>query len=243
VIAGDVKAPAALAMVRRHFDRIPRGATPPPMTALEPPQKDERRLLLRKEDAQLPVVNIAWHVPNYTSPDAAALEILSTLLSEGRSSRLYRRLVYEKRMALGAGGEYSYTSLDPTLFWFYATLLPGQSPEVVEQALLAEVEQLKREPVPTEELERARNQIEAAFVWQQDSVFSRASVLGRYELLGSWRLLEDFLPKLRAVTAADVQRVAQRYFVVDEKNVSVLLPAPAPAAAAGGAPAGPKGSR
>ena len=231
VIAGDVKADAALAMVRRHFGPIPRGATPPPMTAVEPPQADERRLVLRKEDAQLPVVNIAWHVPNYTSPDAAALEVLSTLLSEGRSSRLYRRLVYEKRMALGAGGEYSYTSLDPTLFWFYATLLPGQSPEAMEQALLAEVEQLTREPVPTEELERARNQIEAAFVWQQDSVFSRASVLGRYELLGSWRLLDDFLPKLRAVTAADLQRVAQRYFVVEHKNVSVLLPAPAAAAA------------
>ncbi len=240
VIAGDVKAADALTMVRRHFGPIPRGATPPPMTAVEPPQQDERRLVLRKADARLPMVNIAWHVPNYTSPDAPALEVLSTLLSEGRASRLYRRLVYEKRMALGAGGEYSYTSLDPPLFWFYATLLPGQSPETVEQALLAEVEQLKREPVPTEELQRARNQIEAAFVWQQDSVFSRASVLGRYELMGSWRLLEDFLPKVRAVTAADVQRVAQRYFVFDHKNVSVLLPVPA---AGGDTPAGAKGSR
>ena len=97
--------------------------------------------------------------------------------------------------------------------------------------LLAEMDTLGKEPVSDLELQRARNQIEAAFVWQQDSVFSRASVLGRYELLGSWRLLDDFLPKLRAVTAADLQRVAQRYFVVEHKNVSVLLPAPAAAAA------------
>jgi zinc protease len=201
------------------------------VTAVEPPQGDERRVIVRKADAQLPVVNIAWHVPNYRSEDAAALELLSTVLSEGRSSRLYRRLVYEKRMVLGAGGEYSYSSLDPTLFWFYATLLPGQTAEAVEQALLAEVEQLKTELVPAEELERARNQIEASFVWQQDSVFSRASVLARYEMMGSWHLLDDFLPKLRAVTSADLQRVARQYFAVDRKNVSILLPA-APAAAA-----------
>ena len=225
VIAGDVKAADALTLVRRRFGPIPRGAAPPPVTAVEPPQIDERRLVVRKDGAQLPMVNIGWHVPNHTSPDAPALELLSTVLSEGRSSRLYQRLVYEKRVVLGAGGEYSYSSLDPALFWFYATPLPGQTPEAVEQALLAEVERLKQEVVPDEELERARNQIEASFVWQQDSVFSRASALGRFEMLGSWRLLDDFLPRLRAVTAADLQRVARLYFPVDRKNVSILLPA------------------
>ena len=225
VIAGDVKAAGALALARRRFGPIPRGATPPPVTAVEPPQIDERRLVVRKDGAQLPMVNIGWHVPNHTSPDAPALELLSTVLSEGRSSRLYQRLVYEKRVALGAGGEYSYSSLDPALFWFFATPLPGQTPEVVEQALLGEVERLKQEVVSDEELERARNQIEASFVWQQDSVFSRASALGRFEMLGSWRLLDDFLPRLRAVTAADLQRVARLYFPVDRKNVSILLPA------------------
>lgn len=231
VIAGDVKAADALALARKRFGPIPRGATPSPVTAVEPPQIDERRLVVRKDGAQLPMVNIGWHVPNHTSADAPALELLSTILSEGRSSRLYQRLVYEKRMVLGAGGEYSYSSLDPALFWFFATPLPGQTPESVEQALLAEVERLKQEVVPDEELQRARNQIEASFVWQQDSVFSRASVLGRFELLGSWRLLDDFLPRLRAVTAADLQRVARLYFPVDRKNVSILLPAePAPQA-------------
>ena len=224
VIAGDVRAPAALAMVRRHFAGLRRGPAPPPVTAVEPPAIDERRLVVRREQAQLPVVNIAWHVPNHTSPDAPALELLSTLLSSGRASRLYQRLVYDKRMVLGAGGDYSYFSLDPSLFWFYAAPLPGQAPEAVEQALLAEIERLKQEVVPDEELTRARNQIEASFVWQQDSVFSRASVLGRFEMLGSWRLLDDYLPKLRAVTAADLQRVARTYFPLDRKNVSILLP-------------------
>lgn len=225
VIAGDVRPAAALALARRHFGGIPRGAPPPSVTAVEPPQIDERRLLVRKEGAQLPIVNIAWHVPNHRAADAPALELLSTLLSSGRSSRLYRRLAYEKRMVLGAGGDYSYFSLDPSLFWFYATPLPGQTPEAVEQALLAEIERLKQEPVPDEELTRARNQIEASFIWRQDSVFSRASVLGRFEMLGSWRLLEDYLPRLRAVTPADLQRVARTYFALDRKSVSTLLPA------------------
>jgi zinc protease len=231
VIAGDVRPAAALALVRRHFGPIPRGAQPPPVTAVEPPQIDDRRSVIRKQGAQLPVVNIAWHVPSHASADAPALELLSTLLSSGRASRLYQKLVYEKRMALGAGGDYSYFFLDPSLFWFYATPLPGQAPDAVEQALLAEVERLKQEPVPDEELARARNQIEASFVWQQDSVFSRASVLGRFEMLGSWRLLDDYLPKLRAVTAADLQRVARTYFALDRKNVSILLPAEPPAPA------------
>ena len=100
VIAGDVRAPAALAMVRRHFAGVPRGPAPPPVTAVEPPAIDERRLVVRREQAQLPVVNIAWHVPNHTSPDAPALELLSTVLSSGRASRLYQKLVYEKRMVL-----------------------------------------------------------------------------------------------------------------------------------------------
>jgi zinc protease len=225
VIAGDVRGPAALAMVRRHFGKIARGAAPPPVTAVEPPALDERRLVVRREQAQLPLVNIAWHVPNHTSPDAPALELLSTVLSSGRTSRLYQKLVYEKRMVLSAGGDYSYFSLDPSLFWFWAAPLPGQAPEAVEQALVAEIERLKQEVVPEEELVRARNQIEASFVWEQDSVFSRASVLGRFEMLGSWRLLDDYLPRLRAVTAADLQRVAQTYFALDRKNVSILLPA------------------
>ncbi len=231
-IVGDVTATEALARVREIFGGIPRGPEPPAVTAVEPPQLGERRVTVRKAGAQLPIVTIAYHVPNHASPDAAALELLSTILSEGRASRLYRRLVYEQRLALGAGGDYSYASRDPNLFWFYATPLPGHTVEGVERALLEEIERLKAEPVPDEELDRAKNQIEASFVWRQDSVHSRASGLARFELLGSWRLLDRFVPMIRAVTAADIQRVARTHFPADRKNVGVLLPAePSPPAA------------
>src|SRR6266545_622340 len=219
VVVGDVKAPEVMERVRRLFGPIPRGPELPPVTAVEPPQIDERRVLVSKAGAQLPIVDLAWHVPNHGSPDSAALELLSTILSEGRASRLYRKLVYEGRLALGAGGDYSYFSRDPNLFAFYATPLPGQSAQALEGALL------KNELVPEEELQRAKNQIEAAFVWRQDSVHSRASSLARFELAGSWRLQADFVPRIRAVTAADLQRVARTYFPTDRKNVAILLPA------------------
>jgi zinc protease len=225
VVVGDVKVQEVLALVGRLFGSIPHGQEPPATTAVEPPQVDDRRVVIKRVDTQLPIISVAWHVPNHRSADAPALELLSTILSEGRASRLYRKLVYEQRLALGAGGDYSYFSRDPNLFSFSATALPGQKPQVLEEALLSEIELLKKELVPDEELQRAKNQIEAAFVWRQDSVHSRASSLARFELLGSWKLQQEFVPRILAVTAVDLQRVARSYFPTDRKNVGVLLPA------------------
>ena len=230
VVVGDVQSARILDRVRHVFGPVPRGPEPPRVTAVEPPQIDERRLWIKKAGAQLPIVDLAWHVPNFRSEDAPALEVLSTILAEGRTSRLYKKLTYERRLAMAAGGDYSYFSLDPNIFWLYATPLPGQAPEALEQALLAEVELIKSEPVPAEELERAKNQIEASFVWRQDSVYSRASDLARFELAGSWRLVERYIPSIRAVTAADIQRVARAYFPSDRKNAAVLVPVDPPAA-------------
>ena len=225
VAAGDFKPPELLEKIRKHFGVIPRGADPPSVQVVEPKQNGARRVTVKKE-AQLPLVFVGYHVPNYASKDAPALELLSTILSEGRSSRLYRRLVYEQEIALNAGGDYSYFSTDPNLFWFFATGQPGQSPETLERALMQEVERLKNEPVSEVELQRAKNQIEASFVFRQDSVYSRASLLVRFELIGGWRLEKAFVPGIRAVTAEDLRRVAQTYFPDERRNVGVLLPVP-----------------
>ena len=174
---------------------------------------------------------IGFHVPNYQSADAPALEVLSSILQDGRASRLYRRLVYERRMALNVGGDYSYLSFDPNLFWFSGTPLPGQTPETLEQGMMDEIERVKSEPVPEEEVERAKNQIEAGFIWRLDSIHSRASTLARFELARSWRDSESFVGLIRQVTAADLQRVARAYFQIDRRTVGVLLPGAAPAAA------------
>jgi zinc protease len=172
------------------------------------------------------VVYLAWHVPTYASPDAPALEVLSTVLAGGRAARLYRHLVSERQLALEAGGDYSYFSLDPNLFWVWATAMPGRRVEELEQALMEELERLQREPVGARELERAKNQIEAQLVFQLDSVHRRATLLARFEALGDYRLLDQFIPRIRAVTAADLERVARTYFPPDRKNVGILLPRP-----------------
>jgi zinc protease len=219
--------PAAEVMdkIKATFGKNPKGAPAPPVLAVEPPQNGERRVLVRK-DAQLPIVYLGYLVPNQKSADAPALELLSVVLSGGRSSRLYRHLVHERQLALEAGGDYSYFSLDPNLFWFWATPLTGQTPDTLEQALLGEMEQLKREPITAEELTRAKNQIEAGYVFQDDSIHSRAALLARFELIGGYALRDGFLDRIRAVTAADVQRVARLYFEDDKKNVGTLLPKP-----------------
>ena len=225
VAVGDFQASELLEKVRARFGPIPRGSDPPPVRAAEPEQRGERRVWLRRE-AQLPVIFIGYPVPNHRSPDAYALDVLSVILAGGRASRLYQRLVYRERLALDAGGDYGRLSLDPESFTFYATALPGKTVEEVERALLAEVEQLQTELVGEEELQRAKNQIEAAFLFGQDSVRTRAGTLGRYELVGGWRLFQAFLPGVRAVSREDVRAAAQRYFVRDRQTTAILVPTP-----------------
>jgi len=225
VAVGDFKAPEALQKIRRHFGAIPRGPDPPRMLAVEPPQNGERRVIVHKQ-AQLPIVYLGYHVPDQQSNDAPALELLSTVLAGGRASRLYKNLVYQRQLALEAGGDYPYFSLDPNLFWFWGTPMPEQTPEVMEKALLEEMERLKKEPVTEEELTRAKNQVEAAFVFQEDSVHRRASLLARFELIGGYALMDRYLDRLRGVTAADLSRVAQAYFQDYRKSVGILIPTP-----------------
>jgi len=225
VAVGAFRAADVLEKIKKRFGRIPRGKTPPPLLAIEPVQNGERRVSVTKQ-AELPIVYMAWHVPNYKSDDSVALELLSTILSGGRASRLYRDLVYQRQLALEAGGDNSYFSIDPNLFWFWATPMPGQTPEKLEAELSAHMERLKTEPVTDEELARAKNQVEAAFVYQEDSVHQRASLLARFELAGGYAMKDSFLTKIRALTAADLTRVARTWFVPERKSVGVLLPKP-----------------
>ncbi|MGH7410355.1 MAG: M16 family metallopeptidase [Candidatus Methylomirabilis sp.] len=223
IVVGDFRSDELLPKIRQHFGAIPRGPEPPSVRAVEPPQHGERRLTLKKE-AELPFVYMGYHVPNLKHQDNYALEVLAYILSGGKSARIYKSLVYEKQIALFAGGGYDRESIDPNLFPLYASVMPGKTAEEVERALTAEIERLKTEPVPDRELEKAKNQIEAGFLFGQDSVFNLARQLAEYEIAAGWRAWAAYLPGIRAVRVEDLQRVANTYLTTDNRTVAVLIP-------------------
>jgi len=236
IIVGDIKAETLLPTIKQLFEPIPRGPEPKPLAAMEPEQKGERRFLLKRE-AQVPFVMMGYRVPNYTSEDSYALDILESILSRGKSSRLYQSLVYDQKSALAVGAEYSLMQTDPGLFYFYALVSPGQKVEAVEEALNKEIKRLQAEPPTDIELQRAKNQVEAARIFEQDSNFRHAMLLGQAETVGAgWRKVDQFLERIRGITAKDVQRVARQYLIDDNRTVGSLIPVPnrqsdAPAAA------------
>jgi len=234
VVAGDLKKDALLPKIQTLYAGIARRPDPPKVITQEPPQVGERRVFVRKE-AELPLVFGVYHVPNLTHPDSFALRVLAYILGGGESARFHQRVVYEKQLASYAGADYNPVHADPFLFGFSAGPLPGKTAEEVEQALYAEVERVQREPVTDRELQKARNQIESEFIFAQDSVHQLAEMLGRYESVASWRLLDGFLDGVGKVTAADVQRVAEKYLAPENRTVAILIPTKMGAVPAGAA--------
>lgn len=226
VIVGDIDPKSLLPRIKETFGAISAGDTVPPIGITEPEQRGERRFVVEKE-AQLPFVFAGFHVPTYNDADTYALSVLETVLSSGKSSRLYRDLVYEKRLALSVGGSYDGLSADPSLFYFYGVPLPGQTIGDLEAAIFDEVEQLKKEPVSDKELTKAKNQIEASFVFGLDSNFYRAMQIGRAETVGAgYSYYESFVDNIQKVTAEDVRRVAEKYLVKENRTVGILNPLP-----------------
>ncbi len=224
VVVGDVVAETLLPIIQRYFEPIPRGPDPPTVNVEEPDQRGERRFLL-KRDAQLPFVMAGYRAPGYGNEDAYALAILQSILSDGKSSRLYRALVYDQKIALAVGSGYDMLQVDPDLFYFYALVSPGQDAAEVEQAIYAQIARLQTEAPSGKELQRAKNQVEASYVFGQDSNFRQAMLLGQAETVGAgWRQVDEFTERVRRVTAQDVQRVARRYLVDDRRTVGILIP-------------------
>jgi len=186
-------------------------------------QLGERRAGLKKE-AELPLLAFYYHTPNILDKDAYALDLLSTILAGGRSSRLHHDLVYEKQIATGVDADYDGLAIGPSAFSISAQVMPEKNPSEIEKAIDAAIAKIKSEPVSDRELQKAKNQVEASFVFGQDSVFGRAMRFGQFESVSKWQLINDYLPGIRAVTAADVLRVAKKYLDSDQRSVGLLIP-------------------
>jgi zinc protease len=231
VVAGDFNKDELLPKIERLFGTIPKGIPPASRVPLDEPQYGERRTLIKKE-ARLASIVIGYHVPNLReqggqdNQDSYALEVVEALLGSGESSRLQMSLVRKKKLALGVSVGHSLLSKDPRLFFIAADPLPDENVADVEKAIDEEIERLQREPVGERELQKAKNQLEAGFIFQQDSLFSQAMRLARYEMVLGWRAIDGYLPAIRTVSAADILRVAKRYLTPDNRTVAVLIPLP-----------------
>jgi zinc protease len=225
VAVGDFKKEELLAAIERTFGGVPRGVSPGQEKPRDPPQDGERRIFAKKE-AQLPFLVMGYRIPNLRQPDAYVLEVINAVLSGGKSSRLHRKLVLEKQLALEADSENSLLSKDPALFYIDATPLPGKEVGAVEKALEEEIERLQKEPVEKRELEKVKNQLESSLIYSQDSLFFQAMILARYEIAQSWKVMDQYLPLIRRVTPEDIQRVARQYLIPDNRTVGILIPLP-----------------
>lgn len=223
VIVGDIEPAKLLREIETAFSGKRPCRKRMNLVSPEPPQQGMRRVYLRKE-AELPFVLAAHHAPSIPDEDGYALDVLSVVLSGGKSGRLFRSLVYEKKLALNAAVDYGGTYRDPYLFILEATATPGTDVSALEVALIEEVETITASPPSDFELEKAKNQIEADFVMGQDSIFAQAMLIGRFEMLGDWRLKDRYLEQIRRVSAADVSRVAKKYLTEDNRTVGVLIP-------------------
>ena len=223
VAVGDFDGDQVLKLISEAFAGIKNGPKPPPLTDLEPPQNGTRRVEL-KHAANLPAFEEAYHVPNIVSPDAYALEIASEILSDGQSSRLYKKLVVEKQMVVDIGAGYDMTSFDPGLFVVSAQMRPGIKAADTQVEVEKELAAMRDAPVGAEELQKAKNLEQAQFVFGQDSVMREAEMLGVYEMLGDYRNVDKYLDGIDKVTAADVQRVAKTYLVATNMTEGVLVP-------------------
>lgn len=228
VVVGDFKRERLLPVIEKFFGPIPGENIPVRVRVQEPPQDAEKRVTLQREEARLPYVVMAYHVPAFPHPDAFPLEVMSHILAGGKSSRLYRKMVYEEQKALEVDADFPFNSRDPHLFYLAAQAMPGRSAREIEERLQEELADWEKNPPGPDEIERAKNQIEAGFVFGQDSFFSQAMILGRYQTLTAWRDVDQFLPGIRAVTGQDLARVYQTYFKPANRTIGVLIPAATP---------------
>jgi zinc protease len=229
VVTGDVTFDEIVALAQKFIEPIPSNPPPPKVMTREPEQLGERRVVVRKF-AQLPILMMAYHVPETAHPDYYALQALETVLFSGQSSRMYKRIVDKDQLALsvGGGGDWSF---DPSVFTITAQPKAGVDPAAVEKAVYEELEKVKAESVTDEELEKAKNILLSGFYRNIKTISGRSNAIGTYEVFfGDYRKLFTAADDFAKVTKADVQRVAKQYFGDRNRTVATLVPDAAPAA-------------
>jgi predicted Zn-dependent peptidase len=235
-VVGDVKAAEAVPVIAKYFGRIPARPEPEPLRTQEPPQQALRTLLIH--DPSQPIYVEGYHRPNFRDPDDAVYDVLADLLSKGRTSRLYRSLVRDKRIALAAqGGSFPGTKY-PSLLFFFAAPSQGHSADQMAAPIHEEIEKLKTQDVTDDELQSIKTRAKADLIRGLGNDQGLAFQLGEYQALyGDWRELFRQIDEIEKVTKADIRRVANKTFREENRTVATMeteAPKLSPAAPAKG---------
>jgi predicted Zn-dependent peptidase len=221
-VVGDVKASTTIPILEKYFGRIPSRDKPDERTTTEPPQNAERRVVLR--ESSQPLYLEGYHRPDYHSPDDAVYDAIADLMSNGRTSRLYRSLVRDKKIAADSAG---FSGLPgnkyPHLFAFYAFPMPGHTTTEVAGAIHSEIERLKNEDVSDDELKMIKTRAKANLLRSLDNNEGLASDLSMFQTrYGDWRELFRSVDRIDKVSKADIRRVANLTFVTNNRTVGII---------------------
>ena len=223
VVVGDVTPEEIFRLCEQYIEPIPAHAPPPPVTTVEPEQNGERRLVVHKA-SELPLLMLAYHIPQTNSPDFYALNILRTILFQGESSRMYQRLVDKDQIALDVVSN-AEPAFDPTIVEVVAQPKQGVDPQSCEKAIYEELERIRNTVIEDTELEKAKNIRLVEFYQLMRTISGRANTIGTYEVFfGDYNKLFEAAKNYSAVTKEDVQRVARAYFGPNNRTVATLLP-------------------
>jgi len=223
IVTGDFDTNEMIRKMEAYFGNIPAQEPPRKVVDAEPEQLGEKRAELHKI-AQLPAVTIGYKSVAVSDKDYYPLDVLATILSRGQSSRLYKTLVYEKQIASQVYASMD-DRIDPGLFTFYAQMKPDKTTAEAEREIYGILEDIKRSSVSDEELQKAKNTVQADYVRQFKTNQGRGFILGYYEVIyGDYKKAFEVVKNYDAVTKEDIQRVAKKYFTDRHRTVVTLIP-------------------
>jgi len=221
-VIGDFDPAAALGMIKKHYGAITKSPQPIPTVYTEEPSQTGERRIIVKRAGELGVVGIAHKIPGARHHDIPALKVLNVIMTRGKNSRFYRALT-DKNLTTSVAGNTGFFH-DPSLHLIYGSLAPGVSHEQVEKIAIEEIERMKSEGATEGEVASAKAQILAAAAYGRDGSFAIASTLNEYIAAGDWTLYVNEDELLGQVTAADVKRVANAYFLEDKRTTGWFIP-------------------
>ena len=221
-VAGDVKTAQAMPILEQYFGRLPTRPHPDEETTTEPPQNSERRVVLK--DRSQPLYIEGYHRPDYRSKDDAVFDAITDLLAEGRTSRLYRALVRDKKIAASSAGFSGWPAIKyPHLFAFYAFPMPGHTPQEVGDAIHVEIDRLKKEDISDDELKMIKTRSKANLIRGLADNEGLATQLATYQTrYGDWRELFRSVDRIDQVTKADIRRIANEIFVDTNRTIGII---------------------